>query len=143
MLNRSQETTLAAVVDDVRAARRRRRARRASSSPTAVNSLPPHRQAKLALVLTLLANPLVRLLLAGRPRGFARLDPPSRERALRRLAALAPLRPAFDAFARLALFGAYALADEHGRSAVWNRLGYPGPRADAPANPAPFAVASS
>jgi choline dehydrogenase-like flavoprotein len=141
VLNRSQETTLAAVVEtfvpsdaDVAATR--------ELVVTAVNSLPAHRQAKLALVLTLLANPLVALLLAGRPRGFARLDRPARERALRRLAALAPLRPAFDAFAHLALFGAYALGDEHGRSAVWDRLGYPGPRADAPANPAPFPLAS-
>ncbi len=68
---------------------------------------------------------------------------PARERALLRLAALAPLRPAFDAFAHLALFGAYALGDEHGRSAVWDRLGYPGPRADVPADAAtPFAVAT-
>jgi choline dehydrogenase-like flavoprotein len=141
VLNRSQETTLAAVVDtfvppdaDVAATR--------ELVVTAVNSLPAYRQAKLALVLTLLANPLVAMLLAGRPRGFARLDRPARERALRRLAALAPLRPAFDAFAHLALFGAYALGDEHGRSAVWDRLGYPGPRADAPMNPPPFAVAT-
>ncbi|HWT06351.1 MAG TPA: GMC family oxidoreductase N-terminal domain-containing protein, partial [Xanthomonadales bacterium] len=141
MLNRSQETTLGAVVDtfvpsDADAAATR------ELVVTAVNSLPAHRQAKLGLVLTLLANPLAGLLLAGRPRGFARLDGPARERALRRLAAVAPLRPAFDAFAHLALFGAYALADEHGRSAVWDRLGYPGPRADAPAHPAPFPLAT-
>ena len=141
MLNRSQETTLAAVVEtfvpsDADAAATR------ELVVAAVNSLPAHRQAKLALVLTLLANPLVELLLAGRPRGFAHLDRPARERALRRLAALAPLRPAFDAFAHLALFGAYALGDERGQSAVWDRLGYPGPRADAPAHPAPFPVAT-
>ncbi|HEV2644596.1 MAG TPA: GMC family oxidoreductase, partial [Candidatus Elarobacter sp.] len=94
-------------------------------------------------VLTLLANPLAGLVLAGRPRAFARLDPPARERALLRLAAIAPLRPAFDAFAHLALFGAYALGDERGRSAVWDRLGYPGPRTDVPAGAAtPFAVAT-
>jgi choline dehydrogenase-like flavoprotein len=141
VLNRSQETTLGAVVDtfvppDADAAATR------ELVSTAVNSLPAHRQAKLALVLTLLANPLAGLLLAGRPRGFALLDGPARERALRRLAALAPLRPAFDAFAHLALFGAYALADEHGRSAVWDRLGYPGPRTDAPATSPPFPIAA-
>ena len=141
MLNRTQDTTLAAVVEtfvpsdaDVPATR--------ELVAAAVNSLPAHRQAKLALVLTLLANPLVGLLLAGRPRGFARLDSPLRERALRRLAVLGPLRPGFEALAHLALFGAYALGDEHGRSAVWDRLGYPGPRADVPANGAtPFPVA--
>jgi len=140
VLNRSQETTLGAVVDtfvppDADAAATR------ALVVAAVNSLPAHRQAKLALVLSLLANPLVELALASRPRGFARLDGPARERALRRLAALGPLRPAFDAFAHLALFGAYALADDRGRSAVWDRLGYPGPRTDVPANPA-FPVAT-
>ncbi len=143
VLKRSQETTLAAVVQtfvpsDADAAAT------CELVTTAVNSLPPHRQTKLALVLTLLANPVAGLLLAGRPRGFAQLDAPARERALLRLAALAPLRPAFDAFAHLALFGAYALGDEHGRSAVWDRLGYPGPRNDLPANGArPFPVATA
>jgi choline dehydrogenase-like flavoprotein len=142
VLNRSQETTLAAVVETFVPSDADAAATRALVS-TAVNSLPPHRQSKLALVLTLLASPLAGLVLAGRARGFARLDPSSRERALRRLAALGPLRPAFDAFAHLALFGAYALGDEHGHSAVWDRLGYPGPRTDVPANGAtPFTVAT-
>jgi choline dehydrogenase-like flavoprotein len=141
VLNRSQDAVLAAVVEtfvppDADAAATR------DLVATAVNSLPPHRQSKLALVLTLLANPLAGLLLAGRPRGFARLDQPARERALRRLAALGPLRPAFEAFAHLALFGAYALADERGCSAVWDRLEYPGPRGDVPANGAPFPLAT-
>ena len=140
MLNRSQETVLDAVVDtfapadaDLPATRR--------LVATAVQQLAPHRRNKLALVLTLLGNPLMGLALAGSPRGFARLDAPARERALLRLGALAPLRPAFDAFARLALFGAYAVADERGRSAVWDRIGYPGPRADVPTGGAPFPVA--
>jgi choline dehydrogenase-like flavoprotein len=141
VLNRSQDAVLAAVVEtfvppDADAAATRELVARA------VNSLPAHRQAKLALVLTLLANPLAGLVLAGRPRGFARLDLPARERALLRLAALGPLRPAFEAFAHLALFGAYALGDERGRSAVWDRLAYPGPRADLPANGAPFPLAA-
>jgi choline dehydrogenase-like flavoprotein len=142
VLNRSQATTLAAVVEtfvpsDADAAATR------ELVAAAVDSLPPHRQSKLALVLTLLANPLAGLVLAGRARGFARLDPPARERALLRLAAMAPLRPAFDAFAHLSLFGAYSVADERGRSAVWDRLGYPGPRADVPADAAtPFPVAA-
>jgi choline dehydrogenase-like flavoprotein len=101
----------------------------------ALERLAPHRRAKLALVLNLLASPLAGLLLAGRPRGFARLDGPGRERALLRLARIPALKPAFDAFARLSLFAAYAAADEHGRSAVWDRIGYPGPRADVPVVP--------
>ena len=142
VLNRSQETTLAAVVETFVPSDADAAATRALVS-TAVNSLPQHRQSKLALVLTLLASPLAGLVLAGQPRGFARLDPPARELALLRLAALGPLRPAFDAFAHLALFGAYALGDERGHSAVWDRLGYPGPRTDVPANGAtPFTVAT-
>jgi choline dehydrogenase-like flavoprotein len=98
----------------------------------ALERLAPHRRAKLELVLGLLGSPLAGLVLAGRPAGFARLDPARRERALLRLSRIAPLRPAFDAFARLSLFAAYASTDERGRSAVWERLGYPGPRADVP-----------
>ncbi len=107
---------------------------------TALERLAPHRRAKLALVLSLLGNPLAMLALAGIPRGFAGLDRPARERALRRIARNAPLRPAVAAFGRLALFAAYAAADEHGRSAVWDRIGYPGPRADVPAGE-PFPLA--
>ena len=141
MLNRSQATVLDTVVEtfapsdaDVAATR--------EFVVNAINSLPPHRQAKLGLVLTLLTNPVVGFALSGQPRSFVALDRPARERALRRLSTFAPLRPAFDAFAHLALFGAYALADQRGRSAVWNRLGYPGPRADVPVTTAPFPVAA-
>ena len=141
VLNRSQETVLDAVVEtfvpsdaDVAATR--------ELVVNAVNSLPAHRQDKLGLVLTLLTYPLVGFVVCGQPRTFVGLDRPARERALRRLSAFAPLRPAFDAFAHLALFGAYALADQHGRSAVWNRLGYPGPRADVPVTGMPFPVAA-
>ena len=99
----------------------------------ALDRLAPDRRAKLALVLSLLGNPLAMLAVAGRPHGFAALARPARERALRGLAAIAPLRPAFAAFGRLSLFAAYAAADEQGSSAVWERLGYPGPRGDVPA----------
>jgi choline dehydrogenase-like flavoprotein len=103
---------------------------------TALDRLAPHRRAKLATVLSLLGNPGAMLALAGVPRSFARLDRLARERALRRLFRIAPLRPAFAAFGRLALFAAYAAADEQGHSAVWDRVGYPGPRADVPAGEA-------
>jgi choline dehydrogenase-like flavoprotein len=59
-----------------------------------------------------------------------------RERALRTLARIGSLRPAFDSLARLSLFAAYAVDDGRGSSAVWSRIGYPGPRADVP----PFAA---
>ena len=98
----------------------------------ALQRLAPHRRAKLELVLKLLGSRIGGLLLGGRPQPFARLDRARRERALLRLARIGPLRPAFDAFARLSLFAAYAATDGSGRSAVWDRLGYPGPRADAP-----------
>jgi choline dehydrogenase-like flavoprotein len=103
----------------------------------AIDRLPPHRRDKLALVLGLLGSPLAGLALAGRPRGFTKLNRASREGALLRLAALPPLRPAFDALARLSLFAAYAVADEAGHSAVWDRIGYPGPRNDLAAIPGP------
>jgi choline dehydrogenase-like flavoprotein len=103
----------------------------------AIERLPAHRRDKLALVLNLLGNPVVGFVLAGRLRGFVQLDQTDRERALLRLAALPPLRPAFDALARLSLFAAYAVADDRGQSAVWDRIGYPGPRHDLTAQPGP------
>jgi choline dehydrogenase-like flavoprotein len=132
MLSRSQRVALDALVDtfapadaDLAAAQQ--------MVADALERLAPHRREKLALVLTLLASPVAVLPLAGRPAAFARLDRARRERALLRLARIAPLRPAFDAFRKLSLFAAYAAADDRGRSAVWERIGYPGPRADAPA----------
>jgi choline dehydrogenase-like flavoprotein len=109
----------------------------------ALERLAPHRRAKLALALNLLASPLAGLILAGRFTPVDRLDRAGRERAMLRLAGMKPLRPAFDALSRLSLFAAYTVADERGRSAVWDRLGYPGPRADVPANGANFPVTAT
>jgi choline dehydrogenase-like flavoprotein len=108
----------------------------------ALERLAPHRRKKLLLALKLLAHPLAGLVLAGRARPFAQLDRASRERALLRMKRIGPLRPAFDAFARISLFAAYSVADAAGRSAVWDRLGYPGPRGDVPAGVAPFPIAA-
>jgi choline dehydrogenase-like flavoprotein len=108
----------------------------------ALDRLAPHRRAKLTLVLNLLASPLAGLAFAGRLAPFDQLDHARRERAMLRLAAIKPLRPAFDAFSRLSLFAAYAAADERGHSAVWDRLGYPGPRRDVPVNGAPLPLAA-
>jgi len=130
VLSRAQETTLAAVVEtfvpsDADLARTRELVR------GAVDRLPTHKRAGLLMVLTALSSPAGGALLAGRPRSFARLDRQRRERALRALGRIGPLRPAFDALARLSLFAAYAVDDGSGGSAVWRRIGYPGPRSDA------------
>lgn len=135
MLSSTQETTLAAVVesfapDDADAAATR------ALVTAAVDGLPPHKRRSLLFVLDALGSPLGGLALAGRPQPFARLSAAARERALRALARIGPLRPAFDSLARLSLFAAYAVDDGHGSSAVWSRIGYPGPRHDVP----PFAA---
>jgi choline dehydrogenase-like flavoprotein len=142
VLSRSQQATLDALADTFAPADADPAGTRALVT-AALDRLAPHRRAKLALVLKLLASPVAGLVLAGRPAAFARLDRARRERALLRLARLAPLRPAFDAFARLSLFAAYAVADESGASAVWDRLGYPGPRADVPVGTVGFPVATT
>ena len=136
VLSPSQATVLSSVVDtfapsDADAAATR------TFVAEALARLPPHRRGKLALVLGLLSNPVAGLVLAGRLRTFAHLDRARRERALLRLASITALRPAFDALARLSLFAAYAVTDEHGRSAAWERLGYPGPRHDPPTQAGP------
>jgi choline dehydrogenase-like flavoprotein len=93
----------------------------------ALDRLAPHRRAKLMLFVRLL-------------RPLSLLGPPARERALRALAdsPIAALRTGFQAFKRLALFGAYAVANDRGQNALWDRIGYPGPRADRPAQVTPF-----
>jgi len=104
----------------------------------ALARLPAHKRSKLSAALAMLTSPFAGLVLAGRFTGFARLDRARRERALLRMSHVRALRPAFDAFARLSLFAAYAATDTQGRSAVWERLRYPGPRADVPrAEPLP------
>ena len=142
VLTRSQRATLAVVAETFAPADADAPAT-AELVAGALERLAPHRRAKLALVLDLLASPFAGLLLAGRPRGFAGLDRARRERALLRLARIPPLKPAFDALSRLSLFAAYAAADAHGRSAVWDRIGYPGPRSDVPARTDGLATAVS
>jgi choline dehydrogenase-like flavoprotein len=141
VLSRAQQTTLASVVEtfaphdaDMASAR--------ALVAFAVDGLPPYKRRGLLVVLDALGSPLGGLLFAGRARSFARLSMESRERALRALARVGPLRPAFDALARLSLFAAYAVDDGHGHSAVWDRIGYPGPRSDVP-RPAPLPTLSA
>jgi choline dehydrogenase-like flavoprotein len=129
MMKAAQVTTLAAIVDTVIPPAADRPAAQAVVV-AALAALPAHKRGRLAGVLSLLASPVAGLLLAGQARSFAALDRPARQRALLKLGAIAPLRPAFDAFTRLALFGAYGADDGTGRSAVWDALGYPGPRSD-------------
>jgi choline dehydrogenase-like flavoprotein len=95
-------------------------------------ALPAHKRRSLVLVLTLLGTPIGGLLVSGQPRGLPGLDRAARERALLRLEKLAPLRPAFDALTRLALFSAYGSGGGSG-DPLWRDLGYPGPRNDVPA----------
>ncbi|HEX3465827.1 MAG TPA: GMC family oxidoreductase N-terminal domain-containing protein [Candidatus Elarobacter sp.] len=140
MLTTSQRATLA-VIAETFAPADADAAATAELVAAALERLAQHRRAKLALVLNLLASPLAGLLLAGRPRGFRRLDRARRERALLRLARIPALKPAFDALSRLSLFAAYSAADENGRSAVWARIGYPGPRSDVPSRPERLPVA--
>jgi choline dehydrogenase-like flavoprotein len=89
----------------------------------ALGRLAPHRRSQLVLFVRLLAP------LGALPHG-------ARESILRSLAdsPVATLRTGFQAFKRLALFGAYAVADERGANPLWPALGYPGPRADRPAS---------
>jgi hypothetical protein len=121
--------TLAAIVDTVVPPNADRTVATAVAA-AAFAALPTHKRRRLEGALSLLGSPAAGLLLAGHPRGFGDLDRGARERALRKLGAIGPLRPAFDAFTRLALFGAYGADDGTGRSALWDTLGYPGPRAD-------------
>jgi len=141
VLTPAQQTTLAAIVDAVIPANADRTTAGAVMS-AAFAALPAHKRGRLAGVLSLLATPLAGLVLAGRPRPFAALARPDRERALLRLGAFAPLRPAFYAFTRLALFGAYGAADEAGRNPLWDALGYPGPRSDVASALPPFPLTS-
>lgn len=137
MLSGTQQTTLAAVVGAFAPADADRAAVRALVA-AAIEGLPPEKSRRLGYVLSALGSPLAGILLAGRGHGFARLADADRERALRRLARVAVLRPAFDALARLSLFAAYAVDDGAGHSAAWDRIGYPGPRGDvSPAEPLP------
>jgi len=140
-LTSAQETTLAAIVDAVIPADADRAAATAVVAG-AIEALPPHKRGPLAGVLTLLATPLAGLLLAGRPGGIAALERRRRERALLTLERIAPLRPAFDALTRLALFGAYGAAAGDGRNRLWETLGYPGPRTDVACKLPPFPVAT-
>jgi choline dehydrogenase-like flavoprotein len=96
-------------------------------------ALPAHKRRSLVFVLTLLGTPIGGLLLSGRLRGLAALHRAARESALLRLERLAPLRAAFDALTRLALFSAYGTGGGSG-DPLWRDLGYPGPRHDVPAD---------
>jgi choline dehydrogenase-like flavoprotein len=94
----------------------------------AVERLAPERRVALATFLRLLRSPAGAMLADRRPLAFERRTQPERERLLRALAdhPISPLRAGFLALKRLALFCAYA-ADDEGRNAAWERIGYPGP----------------
>ncbi|MDE3230215.1 MAG: GMC family oxidoreductase [Chloroflexota bacterium] len=86
----------------------------------------PESRAQFAQLLDLLGSPLGGLLLAGRPRGLARLSLAAREAALRRMSvsSVATLRQGFSALKRLATFIFYSVPGEDGRNPNWPAIGY-------------------
>jgi choline dehydrogenase-like flavoprotein len=103
----------------------RRRARQAAETLNAVADPDDLRQ--LRLVTTALDTPVVNLLIGGRRRRLADLDPAGRDRLLLQWAGsrLAQRRTAFQAFKRLSLFLAWTDtgADGDGNPA-WPEIGY-------------------
>jgi choline dehydrogenase-like flavoprotein len=72
---------------------------------------PPETKARFRQLLGQMGSPIFGLLLTGRPRGFAQLPPPLRERALQRMAEspLPFLRQAFQALKRPVTFIFYSV----------------------------------
>ncbi len=80
-------------------------------------------------LLDTLNNPLVGMVLAGRPQGFAQMSLAARETALRKMSthSRGDLRQGFQAVKRLALFLFYAAPGEDGLNPNWPALGYERP----------------
>jgi choline dehydrogenase-like flavoprotein len=89
----------------------------------------PETKADFKKLLDTLNRPLMGMLLAGKPRGFAQLPPAAREAALRKMStsSLAELRQGFQAVKRLAGFIYYAAPNADGVNPNWARLGYAPP----------------
>jgi choline dehydrogenase-like flavoprotein len=91
----------------------------------------PESQAEFHQLMGLLGGPLGGLLLAGVPRGFDRLTPAQRAKALSAMGAhrLPKLRQGFQVLKRLALFIFYSAPDASGANPNWPALGFtpPGP----------------
>ena len=108
------------------------------------NYLSPEQQADFHRLLRTVENPLLNLLLAGRPTRFSRLLPEARERYLLGWAhsSLPVKRQGFHAVKRLTEFLFYAKLMDGGRNPNWPALGYEGPDdAERAAHPHPEELA--
>jgi choline dehydrogenase-like flavoprotein len=108
--------------------------------PEAVNSLKPHARREFLQLLGLMSNPAGGLLLYGKPRAFARLDPTGAEEALRRMATsrVGKVRTAFQALKRLVGSLAVTPAEGETTSLAWQAMRYPGPLGLPPEVPKPL-----
>ena len=93
------------------------------------NYLSPEQQADFHRLLRTVENPLLNLVLAGRPARFSHLSPEARERYLLGWAhsRLPVKRQGFHAVKRLTEFLFYAKLMDGGRNPNWPALGYDGP----------------
>lgn len=100
----------------------------------------PDEQRQFKRALKFIENPLVNLLLTGRPQTFTRMDSERRERVLQAWATsrIGLLRAGFQTFKRLALFLYYSKPDQAtGTNPNWPNIGYPG-TVDPPSTPKPI-----
>lgn len=107
----------------------------------------PETRAEFARLLDLLQQPLMGLLLVGRPQGFVSLSPRQREAALQAMSTspLAMLRQGFQAIKRLASFVFYTAPVDGADNPNWPALGYvrpprPPARESVPRRITPLAV---
>ncbi len=93
------------------------------------NYLAPEQGADFHRLLSTVENPLLNLVLTGRPSRFSRLSPDARERYLLGWARsrLPVKRQGFHAIKRLTEFLFYAKLMDGGRNPNWSALGYDGP----------------
>jgi choline dehydrogenase-like flavoprotein len=91
----------------------------------ALTSEPPETHALLRRLLAIFGSPAFGLLAAGRPKGFADLDPRLRERALQRMStsSIPVVRQAFQVLKRLVTFIFYS-APVGGVNPNWAAIGY-------------------
>lgn len=101
----------------------------------ALERLPEHKRAELQRFFSLLRSPALSFALVGKLKAFDALAADHRERLLLKLAnhPVAHFRTAYQAMKRLSLFIAYSYSGGM-PNALWEPIGYPGPRADLPAH---------
>ena len=91
---------------------------------------PPDLQAQLRRLLRVVENPLLNLVLTGRPVRFSRLDPAARERYLGSWAQshIEAKRKAFGTVKRLTSFLSYAALPDGQTNPNWPTMDYPAPQ---------------